>query len=377
MNILILSNAFEQPFYNARLRSQCEYLTRQGHHVEIYTEPWDELNFEHQYTIYEIGEKNTSYWKWLMLSIYSLFTNYKERRFAYQVLWSSRKTTFDVILCSTNSCFPLGAATILSKLKGLPLHVDLWDLQEMNPNYTLFKWWHPVKYLRQQLYTRRRNAALKQANSITTISPKYVEFVKPINANVTLMYNGFDPDKFYFQPVKTDLFRINFFGYAYSSQRIDMLLHVMEKFNGELHKAQWMFYSTDLEYDHIKHSRPNICGMLPNEVMPETLRQASVILLFNDTEDNSLNYDQFYQALGAEKPVLFTNTKSGSIPDLINYTSSGLATKSIKESMNYIRQLYSEWEQNGYTHREVKNKDEFNAQIQNQYLEQLLVACKK
>jgi len=372
MNILVLSSAFRRPYYNARLRSQCDYLTKQGHHVEVYTELWDTLKFKHKYAIHEIGDPNTEYWKWLLTSIYALFTNYKERKFAYQVLWRSRKVKFDVIYCSTDSCFPLGAAVMLAKMKNLSLHVDLWDLQELVPNYVHHPWWHPIKAIRQKLYTKRRNNALKQANMITTISPKHVEIVRQINPKVELMFNGFDSNRFNYQPVKTDVFRINFFGFAYTSQRIDMILHVMDKFRNELPKAQWMFYSPDLNYNHFKYAMPNTCGILPDEVMPNALHQASIVLLFNDTEDNGLNYEQFYQALGAERPVLFTNEPDGAIPDLIAYTNAGLATNSVKKCMNYIRDLYDQWEQNGHTHLEVKNKDQFDSLKQHQRLEQLL-----
>jgi len=372
MNILVLSSAFQRPDYNARLRSQCDYLTRQGHHVEVYTEIWDTLRFKHRYAIHEIGEPNTDYFKWLMLSIYAFFTNYKERKFAYQVLWRSRKIKYDIILCSTDSCFPLGSAVLLAKLKNLPLHVDLWDVQELEPNYIKQPWWHPIKFIRQLIYTSRRDGALKQAQSITTISPKHVEVVQKINPNVELMFNGFDPDRFNYQPTKTDVFRINFFGLSSETQRVDMILHVMDRLQNELPKIQWMFYSPELNYNHLKYSAPNTFGILPDEVMPNAIRQTSIVLLFNDTENNGLNFEQFYQALGAEKPVLFTNVPTGAVPDLISFTEAGIATNSVRECMNFIRSQYEQWEENGYTHCEIKHKEMFNSLLQNQRLEQIL-----
>jgi len=372
MRILVLSNAFVAPNLNARLRFQCDYFTSQGHLVEVYTELWDKLKFEHEYPIHEIGDSNVSYLKWLMLSIYSLLTNYKERKFAYKVLWLTRKRKFDVIYCSTDSCFPLCAATRIAKLKRLPLHVDISELMELQPNYEKATIRHPLQALRQTLHRHRRNQALRKAQSVSTVSPAHEEFLKAIHPNVTLLYNGYKPDKFYFAPVPTETFKICYIGYAYSSQPVDLILNVMDKLNNELPKAQWVFYSNTLEYNHIKHSRPNVCGLLPNEVLGESLRQASLLLLFNDTEDNGLLSRPFYQALGTEKPVLFTPSSTGMIPDLIRFTNLGLSTDNMNECMDYIRNLYHQWEKDGYTHQQVQNKELFDGDKQTQRLIQCL-----
>jgi len=373
MRILVLSNAFESPNYNARLRYQCTYLTNHGHTVEVYTEPWDRLKFEHSYPIHEVGKRNDNVVKWVLQSIYSFFTNYKERQFVYRVLWHTRWQKFDILYCATNSCFPLGAATRIAKIKHLPLHVDICELMELQPNYKKAEWWQLITAFKQMLYVHRRNHALKKAQSVSTLSPKHEEFLKHIHPNVMLLYNGFNPQKYSFEPVMADTFRICFIGYAYSSQSIDMILNVMEKLGDELPKVQWLFYSNDLNYNHIKHASPKILGLLPREILGKSIKQASLLLLLNDTEDNGLHAKQFYQALGTEKPVLYTPTTEGFIPDFIEFTHLGIASSSINECVEYIRGLYHQWEKNGYTHQEVQHKELFNADIQTEKLEQHLI----
>jgi len=378
MKILVLSNAFAQRCSNIRLRYQCENLSKLGHEIEVYTEILDPINFEHSYPIHEIGEVSTNSLKLFWLSFYSLLTNFKERKFVYQVIWLSRKFKFDMVFCSTNSCFPLSAAAMIAKIKGVPLFVDLSDMEELSPMYEKYPWWRTIEALKQHVYIKRRNQALRQAQWITTLSAEHVEVVKKINPHVSLIYSGFDPKQYYFEATQTDTFRINFFGYAFDSQNIDMVLHVMEKFKDELPKAQWSFYSEDLHYNHFKYSRPNICGLLPSEVVGDAIRQSSMIMLFHDSEDNGLSSESFYQALGCEKPVLFTPASEGAVPNLIQMTNLGIATRSVKECMNYIRDYYHQWEQDGFTHREVQNKDLFNAEEQAKELEKLmLLAVKK
>jgi len=372
MNILVISNAFEYPSFNARLRHQCDYLVKQGHQLDVYTEPWDSLEFEHQYAIYEIGERNFNFIKWAFLSIHSVLTNYKERKFALHLLWYIRNKKYDLIFCSTQSCFPLCAAAMVAKVKHLPLHVDISDLMELNPNFQIESWWHPWRKLRQKLYIQRRNQALQQADSITTLFPQHVEFIKTINPHVSLLYNGFDPQQMYYKPVVTSLFKVNYVGYAYESQNMDLILHIIDKFRLELPKIQWTFYSNDLTYNHIKYSRPNICGMLPKEIVADTLRQSSLILLVNDSEDSGLQSEQFYQAIGVEKPILFVGANEGAIPDMIALTQAGIASKSVKESMDYIRQLYHQWEKDGCIHQEIIHKDLFDVNLQGQQLEHIL-----
>ncbi|MCQ2310817.1 MAG: glycosyltransferase [Paludibacteraceae bacterium] len=378
MNILILSSAFQAPYLNARLRYQCDYLTQQGHQVEVYTEPWDSLDFKHKYKIHEIGNYNQSYFKWLLISFYSLFTNYKERKFALQVLWNIRKKHFDVIMCSTSSCFPLGAAAFLSKWLHLPLHADLYSIKELDSTeYRDICWWNsPLLYCQQKLYIHRRNRALRRACSVSTISQNHADFIRAINPHIEIINNGFDPAKFYHEDIKSETFKVCYFGYLDMMQNRTLIHKVMRQMKDELPDIQWLFYSNEVTTDKFATSvRPTYHGMLPDEILGDAIRQSSVILLIHNKEQNDWQSELFYQALGCEKPVIFTPATNGMIPEFIQRTNLGISTKSTEEFKDFIIKHYQEWQQNKFTHQEVTNKDSFDASLQAKKLEQLLLSA--
>lgn len=378
MNILILSSAFQDPYLNARLRYQCDYLTQQGHKVDVYTEPWDNLSFKHKYKIHEIGDYNQSYFKWVLISIYSLFTNYKERRFALQVLWRIRKKHFDVIMCSTSSCFPLCASAFLSKWLHLPLHVDLYSIKELDDtkNQDISFWNSPLLYCQQKIYIHRRNRALRKAYSVSTISQKHIDFIRAINPHVELINNGFDPAKFYHEDITANTFKICYFGYLDMKQNRSLIHKVMQKMKNEFPDIQWLFYSNEIATDKFSASvRPTYHGMLPDEIIGDAIRQSSIILLIHNEGQSDWQSELFYQALGCEKPVIFTPATEGMIPDFIRMTNLGISTKSAEEFKNFIIQRYQEWQQNKFTHQAVTNKDLFNVLLHTQKLEQMLLSA--
>jgi len=374
MNILVLVNAFESTNNNnARVRNLCDLLVENGHKVEVFTEPWDDITFPHEYPIREIGELNSNYVTWLLQSIYSIFTNYKERKFALKVMWETRKSKFDAVYCSTNSCFPLCAANIIAKRKHLPLVADISDIAELVPKKEdKYLWLHPFSMLQQYLYKKRRNKAIKKANWVTTVSPDHARIVSAINPNTTLIYNGFNPSRYYQKDVKTDLFRINYIGQLYRSQNAELFMKVINELKDELPKMQVTFYSNHLVYYRINFLRPDVKGLLPEEVIGDTIRQSSMLLLINDTKDNGIQSDTVFKAIGCEKPIIFIPTTEGIIPDIIRLSNVGICAVDTKSLKDYIRTCYQQWEKQGFTRQEVMNKEMFNAQLQaEQVLEKL------
>jgi len=369
MNIIVLANAFERKKHNARLRSQCDMLVKMGHQVEVYTEPWDDLEFQHEYPIYEIGEIHSNAFRWFLATIYSVLTNYKERHFAYQILWQIRKTQFDIVYCSTNSTFPLGAAYIISKRKHIPLHVDLYEMTELVPKHKdPHAWMHPFGYLLHGITLHRRNKVLRRANAITSSTPQHVALLRKYNRNVTLLYNGFNPDEYFYQEQKTDAFRINYFGYLHRSQNTELILKVRDEMMSEIPDLHWTFYSNHLTYSNLTRRRPDVRGLLPFEVIPDTIRQTSIVLLVDDKYDNGVQSEQLYRALGCEKPVIFTPTQTGLLPEIIRLSNAGLCADNTTDIKNFIRSYYEQWKQTGYTHQPVANKELFNAELHAQQL---------
>lgn len=377
MKILIISNCFKHPNFNARLRYQCEYLTRQGHQISVFTEAWDPITFEHSYPITELGFYHIGYITWALKSLKASWTNSKERSLAQRIMRRIRNQHFDAILCSTNSYSPMGAAKMIADKLHIPLHIDMWELEELVPGDPIphQKQWllKPFRKWNKATRLRRRNEVLAAANSITTVSPEHVNRIRQFNPNVTLIYNGFDSTRYSRQDVRTDAFRINYLGRLYNQQQPDLVLKAIQQLQAELPKLQVSFYTNSSAYFRLGYSNVHIHGFLPKEILNDTIRHASIILLLDDPFVSGMQNAKFYEALGCEKPVLYTPVSKGLLPDAIRLTNAGLCTDSIEEIKTFIRDKYAEWQKNGFTHQPIEHKDLFDCYQQAQQLEQLFI----
>ena len=84
---------------------------------------------------------------------------------------------------------------------------------------------------------------------------------------------------------------------------------------------------------------------------------------------------KFYEILGVEKPCLCLNSDEECLADAIRDTNAGLAATNVEEVKRFILDKYHEWQQNGYTHQEVINKEQFTRQHEAQQFEKLFLQC--
>ena len=82
---------------------------------------------------------------------------------------------------------------------------------------------------------------------------------------------------------------------------------------------------------------------------------------------------KFYEALGCEKPILCTPSDSEELAQTIRQTNAGLASSNINEIKAFILDKYHEWQQNGFTHQAVINKEQFSREKQAEQFEQLFL----
>ena len=73
---------------------------------------------------------------------------------------------------------------------------------------------------------------------------------------------------------------------------------------------------------------------------------------------------KFFEALGMEKPILWIRSDEGYLAKTIQETKSGLAATRVEEVKDFILKAYAQWEQKGYTHVEVQQKEQFSRQNQ-------------
>ncbi len=373
--ILILADAYTQPSYAPRLRYLCDYLIRQGHKIEVYTEKWTPLTFEHDYPIHEITFYYLGKPAWFIKSGYSLLTDWKERHFAKQVLKQTKGQSFDLVFCTTFSTFPLGAAVRVAEALHLPLHVDIRDINEQVPGnqYIHHTNWYfaPFRRWYNRVYTQRRNLALPKADCLTTVSPWHVDFLKAFNPNVHLVYNGYDPKIFYPKDVKNDVFRINYIGRIYRFQDPSLLSRALTEL--EPNDIQVNFYSNASASRYMKNRHFNLSGYIPSSAVSKVIQQSSILLVLSDAKARGMMTTKFFEALGCEKPVLCIPSDRGVLAQTIKETNAGLVSSDVEEIKAFILDKYNEWKQNGFTRQEVHGKEQYSRETEAQSMEELMI----
>lgn len=366
LDILILADPFGKPSYAPRLRYLCNYLAEQGHHIAVYTEQFQSYDFPHAYPIIEkpIAYHNT--WQWAWQSLWSLLTDWRNLRFSQWVKEQVKWQKFDLVFCTTFSTFPLRAAYEVAREKQIPLITDIRDLDEQVPGaqyQSHRQWWtKPFSLWYKRVNIRRRNRVLRAANAVTTISPWHVEFIRPFNRNIKLIYNGYDPTQFYAEDVPTKTFRISYIGRIYAFQSTALVEQAVHELN-----------LPHIELNcHTPDRQP-----IPLSAVGDELRRSSIALVLTNPNAKGMMTTKFFEALGCEKPVLCTPSDNGLLAQTIRETNAGLAATNVKEVKAFILEKYQEWLQNGFTRQAVINKEQFSRQKQAQQFEQLFIETLK
>lgn len=360
--LLILADPFTKPSFAPRLRYLCNYLAAQGWSLDVYTEKFASIPFEHAYPIHEVTLYHGK-WDWFWKAAWSLLTDWKDRAFARKVRRLIQGKEYDAVFCTTFSTFPLGAALALAEERGLPLHLDIRDLDEQVPGDQYMQhrslWTRPFRAWYRRVNRCRRNRVLRQAHSITTISPWHVDFIRPINPRVHLVYNGFDPDRFYPADVKTGHFLISYIGRIYEFQDIDPVRQAVQQLNNPEIRLNL----------HTPDHAP-----LPIHAVPDEIRRSSIMVVLTDPSAKGMLTTKFFEALGCEKPVLCYPDDHGILSETIRRTHAGTTADDVEHIKAFILEKYAEWQRNGFTRQTVQQdeKNAFSRLQEAQMMEELL-----
>lgn len=366
LRILILADPYGPPSYAPRLRYLCNYLTKKGHELVVYTEQFAPYDFPHSYPIHEKPIAHHTTWQWAWQSLWSLLTDWRNRKFSAWVKKEVTNQSFDLVFCTTFSTFPLRAAHDVASEKKIPLFVDIRDLDEQIPGaqyQSHRQWWaRPFRQWYKKVNICRRNEILKKADMISTISPWHVNFLRAINPNVHLIYNGYDPEQFYPQNIVSEAFLITYIGKIYEFQNTDLIQQAVEELR-----------LPDIELNlHTPEHQPIAIHQVGDEI-----RRSSIALVLTNSHAKGMMTTKFFEALGCEKPILCIPSDEGILAETIRNTQSGIASSDINEIKAFIVDRYHEWKKNGFTHQSVKNKEQFSREYQAEQFEQLFVQCKQ
>lgn len=387
--LLVLADAYAPPSYSPRLRSLCQYWVSQGWEVEVYTERFAPIDFEHDYPIEEIP-----FYKgridWAVKAVWSLLTDWKDRHFARQVEKKLQNKSYDLVFCTTFSTFPLPAALRIAKKRNLPLHLDIRDLDEQVAGSQYLqhraRWTLPFRRLYNAVQIKRRNRVLEQAQSISTVSEWHQQFLLSFNSNVHLVYNGFDSTLFEPHDCPSPRFELLYTGRIYEQPLQDPtpLFEALPHLR-HLEHLRVVFYTSPSGQKRLQAlgERYGVTDLVeyhdyvPFSAVPDLICHASIGLVLSNktTADGPFGVlgTKLYEYLGAEKPVLCVKSDEDLMARLIAYTHLGVAATTKEQVIDFVEAQYRIWRQQGFTRQPVAHKDCFDRAQQAVQLTQILI----
>ena len=390
--ILILTDPFYPPLFLPRIVNLCKNLDKNKWETHIFTEKPIDVNYTpdlsnvNQMPYYKSQNKINWALKWLLHFIFQ----YKDIKLQLFIEKQTNINNFDIIFCSSSHIFPITTAHRLAQKYNKPLIIDLRDIDEQWGEHQYFT--HSVSKITtinkliyqviEKFNIKRRNKALYQANIITTISPWHHNFIKKININTHLIYNGYNSTIFYPQKIKSTSFNITYTGRLMDLQfrNPNLLFEAIQQLDKEQKispnklKINWYIGSTlknELialtEKYNIKQYN-HFFEFIPNNEIPLLLNQSSINLILttksSDKGPHGIMTTKFFESIGVEKPILCVQSDEECLAQVIKETNSGLAATNTKEVKEFILHHYKQWQQQGYTHVEIKNKQQFSRQNQ-------------
>ncbi|HOG36914.1 MAG TPA: glycosyltransferase [Paludibacteraceae bacterium] len=391
--ILIICDPFTPPLYAPRIRFLSKHLKKLGWQPLVVTEKVPRNDFQtDDFELVEIPyyQENKSRFEWIWKQFANLFFDYKECYFRREVERRISVSDSDVILCSTFNLFPLLTANYLAQKYHKPLVADLRDIAEQWTDYSYFEHTIRPQWLHRCLASwitkkniRKRNAVLKCANAVISVSPWHVQFLKRINPNTSLIFNGYD-EKFVPLDTPNDLFEITYTGKLYdlALRNPYLLLRALsELLNDGLIDAKcvrlnWYIDQTSFEMmrqltrQYGLESITRISGYVPsNDVVALLQRSSVVVVLTNKATEkgpHGIMTTKFFEALGVEKPVLCVRSDEECLAEVIKQTNAGLAATTVEQVKQFILEKQAEWQKNGFTRQNVNlaEKAKFSRQTQ-------------
>ena len=386
MKILILCDMFP-PAFGPRMGYLTKYLQQAGHQVSIITEYIEDNTFlflskgtdAHPLTF--PSKKNKV--RWSLSFLYNLFFGYKNKAFIRKADELIRRNgAYDIVLCSVYRTFPLLAALRVSKKYNIPLVADMRDILEQYPGNEFisvrFKTIDCLDKLIARTYKahllRQRNAVLRQANAITTVSSWHVEQMKQFNPRVKLIFNGYDPELFFPETVHTSCFNITFTGRILSLKIKDPhpLFEAIanlckdKKIDSRTFQVQW--YTDDASKEMLTpliahygiQEYMSFNGYVPADAIPRILNESAILLQLTNrtsaTGPKGIMTTKLFESLAVLKPLLCVRNDEGCLEQTIQEANAGISASTAQEAYDFILKNYLIWQEKGTTFSET-NKD--------------------
>lgn len=371
MRILIICDPIAPPSYAPRVMTTYHYLVEAGHDCVLEAGTIPTYSTKWQHTCHFLLDK--------------LFRR-SDRQFGKKLYHTYSHTQFDIILCSSYYYFPLWTAQYLSRKWSIPYVVDLRDIVEQwgdTPYFTtplpnLLGLENGLSKIYEKYNIRFRNRVLQHAKAVVSVSPWHCEWLRTQTTTpVHLIYNGFNEAEMHFEAQPSSVFSI-----AYIGRIIDLQLRqpqLLLQAIGDLHKlgtispqqVQVNFYAEPHMEDAVRHMAMHYNAQdylhwhtyVDRSQLNDIMAHSSILIALAcppQNKQHGILGTKVFEAIGTEKPLLLIPSDEDSLAQLITETGIGIAAQNAEQIKQFILDKYHEWQQNGYTHQCVINKELFN-----------------
>lgn len=379
MKLLMFAEAFMPPAYLPRVRYFCSYFLEKGWQVDCVVESSGHEQYIPQgvrvisipYYIYKSGVKAKA--EWLLKFAWGLCADGKARYFYRKSKPWWEHGGYDAVFTSSFFTFPLPTAAWAAKALGVPLFVDLRDIAEQSPDddyylqhrpprvwgNILFKWYRLVN-------VRRRNKALRCANVVTTVSPWHVRTLSQYNPCTHLIYNGFDETRFSPQVKCSGKFVVAYFGQVFNERirnprlLFEAIRKLEERGESVVDDLLVNWFVDGRSEDVVKRIVAEYAlekymdyhAFVKQEELPDEMIQSSVLLILNNIPSEKRYFGimttKFFEAIGANRPVLSIPDNHDNLSQLVRETGCGLASSDAEEIGRFLMEKHAEWKRQGY-----------------------------
>jgi len=380
MRILLFAEALYPPAYIPRLRYFCSYFIKKGWSVDLviensnYPDHIPEVTSHLSIDYYTTKKGVLSKIEWGCKFLLNLFCDYKGDYFYRKSASYLEGKQFDLVFCSSFNTFPLTTAAKVAKKNGIPLFVDLRDIDEQSPDDYYHIIHKPAKFhkklttaIYRKINVSRRNKVLRVAAGVTTVSPWHVHVLSKYNASTYLIYNGFDENEFTPELLKTERFTISYFGKIHNEQMQNptLLFSAIKSLNNkgiiltENTVVKW-FLNEDSKtiIQSIANNYDLDCLMeynsfVQHNALSKVMNQSSILLVLRNIPGRKRYFGimttKFFEAIGANRPILCIPDNSDNLSELIKTTKCGLVSSTSIEVENFLLDNFLEWQKTGLT----------------------------
>lgn len=380
--VLILCDLFP-PAFGPRMGYLCKYLTQSEWTPTVVTERVAPSHFQFLANVCEVHE--VDYYtsdirfirklQWICIQILSLLFDYKSHKIYKEAEKLISRNHFNLILCSTYRTFPLPAAESLAEKYGLPLIVDLRDIIEQYSGEEFISHRIPdIPILRKYIINsfknkniKTRNRILEKAACVTSVSDWHINFLRQYNKNINLIFNGYDPDIFHPEPVKTSKFIITYTGRVLSTAMRDpsLLFEALRRLTDKgclsptICRVLWYVDRESWNIIHAEAEKFNVedymemKGYVTATDIPKILNGSSVLLLLTNKSSGKgpkgVMTTKLFESLAVRKPILCVRNDEGVIEKVLKESNAGIAAETADEVCTFLSKEFISWKEKGYT----------------------------